>query len=62
MINKKKFALVQPLSRDEENAAIAKDLRKVLWLNLSYLVLVLVIFFTDQRFHYLTKIFGGLWK
>lgn len=58
MINPKKQSPSKPLSRDEEYKAISHDLHTVLWLNLSYLVLILVIFFTDAKYHYLMRIFA----
>ena len=50
------------ISREEEYKIISKDLHLVLWLNLSYLVAILAIYFTDQRYHYLMKIFSKFLK
>jgi phosphate starvation-inducible membrane PsiE len=58
MINPNKHNLSKPLSRDEEYKAISKDLHTVLWLNLIYLALILIVFFTDAKYHYLMRIFA----
>jgi hypothetical protein len=61
MINKQK-GTSHPMTKAEEYKEIGKDLKQVLWLNLLYLVLILAVFFTDQKYHYLMRIFGRLWK
>jgi len=61
MINKNNQPAMA-ISREEEYKIISKDLHLVLWLNLSYLVAILAIYFTDQRYHYLMKIFSKFLK
>ena len=55
-----KQAQFAALTHEEEYGIIKKDLYKVLALNSFYLVLVLVIYFTNKNSHYLDNWFAKI--
>lgn len=46
----------------EETALVRSDLLKITLLNLFYLGLILVVYFTDAKSHYLTTLFSRVFK
>ena len=60
MKNNKRETQYLALTQVEEYAIIRKDLRRVLFLNLLYLVIILAIFFTNEKTQYLQHFFGKL--
>lgn len=49
-----------PISRDSEYTVIRHDLYKVLALNAVYLVVLLVLYFTNKNTHYVDNFFARL--
>ena len=60
MKNNKRETQYQALTQVEEYAIIRKDLQRVLFLNLLYLIIILAVFFTNQKTQYLQHFFGKL--
>jgi hypothetical protein len=57
MAKNNKQAQYQALSYEAEQAIISHDLLRVLVLNIVYLAIILGLYFTDLRYHYLLNFF-----